>query len=205
MRGLLRSVSLVALVLAGPALAEIPDYTAVTAERLTQPEDGNWLQTRRTYDGQGHSPLTQITKDNVAQLTEVWSHPTGPYRPAPEFTALPARGAHQAAAVVNNGVMFMTTPDNQVIAMDAKTGEEFWRYQHPLPEDLVPVLDPSGPWTVSSVSNTGSQLRLILSDASGAEIPADLRRRAPAAAGLAPGVRVHLRPEAGSVFPAETA
>lgn len=139
MLGLLRSVSLVALVLASPALAEIPDYSAVTAERLTKPEDANWLQTRRTYDGQGHSPLAQITKDNVAQLTEVWSHPTGPYRPAPEFTALPARGAHQAAAIVNDGVMFMTTPDNQVIAMDATTGEEYWRYQHPLPEDVVPV------------------------------------------------------------------
>ena len=125
--------------LAGPALAEIADYSDVTAERLTNPEDRNWLQTRRTYDGQAHSPLTQITRDNVAQLTEVWSHPTGPYRPAPEFTALPASGAHQAAAIVNDGVMFMTTHDNQVIAMDAKSGEEHWRYQHPLPPDLVPV------------------------------------------------------------------
>lgn len=140
MHRLLRSVSLIALALAGPAsAAEIADYSPVTAERLTQPEDRNWLQSRRTYDGHGHSPLAQITKDNVAQLAEVWSHPTGPYRPAPEFTALPARGAHQAAAIVNEGVMFMTTPDNQVIAMDARTGEEHWRYQHPLPEDLVPV------------------------------------------------------------------
>ncbi|MBB1493002.1 MULTISPECIES: PQQ-dependent dehydrogenase, methanol/ethanol family [unclassified Paracoccus (in: a-proteobacteria)] len=139
MHGLLRSVSLIALVLAGPAAAEIADYSPVTAERLTQPEERNWLQSRRTYDGHGHSPLTQITKDNVAQLTQVWSHPTGPYRPAPEFTALPASGAHQAAAIVNDGVMFMTTHDNQVIAMDAKTGGEHWRYQHPIPEDLVPI------------------------------------------------------------------
>ncbi|MBV0891126.1 sulfate ABC transporter ATP-binding protein [Paracoccus sp. Z118] len=72
------------------------------------------------------------------------------------------------------------------------------------PEDLLPIPDPSGPWSVSSVTNTGSQLRLILSDASGTEIPADLRRRSPGAQGLTPGVRVHLRPEAGSVFPAET-
>lgn len=139
MHGLFRSVSLIALVLAGPAAAAIADYSPVTAERLTRPEDGNWLQSRRTYDGQAHSPLAQITRDNVAQLKQVWSHPTGPYRPAPEFTALPASGAHQAAAIVNDGVMFMTTPDNQVIAMDAATGEEHWRYQHPLPADLVPV------------------------------------------------------------------
>ena len=69
------------------------------------------------------------------------------------------------------------------------------------PEDLVPVPDPAGPWTVASISNTGSQLRLVLADASGAEVPADLRRRHPAAQGLSPGARVHLRPEAASVFP----
>ena len=33
------------------------------------------------------------------------------------------------------------------------------------------------------------------------ELPADLRRRHPAAQGLSPGARVHLRPEAASVFP----
>ena len=65
----------------------------------------------------------------------------------------------------------------------------------------MPVPDPAGPWTVASISNTGSQLRLVLADASGAEVPADLRRRHPAAQGLSPGARVHLRPEAASVFP----
>ena len=55
------------------------------------------------------------------------------------------------------------------------------------------------------VTNTGAHLRLVLSDASGTEIPADLRRRSPRAAQIAPGMRVHLRPEHASVFPAETA
>ena len=73
------------------------------------------------------------------------------------------------------------------------------------PEDLTPVPDPGGPWTVASVSNTGAHLRLVLSDAAGTEIPADLRRRSPRAAQIAPGMRVNLRPEHASVFPAETA
>lgn len=134
------TASATALMLAQPLrAAEIADYQSVTPERLTQPADGDWLLTRRTYDGQGHSPLTQITRENVGQLTQVWSHATGPYRPAPEFTALPAKGAHQAPAIVNAGVMFMTTPDNQVIAINATTGEEYWRYAWELPEALVPV------------------------------------------------------------------
>jgi len=73
------------------------------------------------------------------------------------------------------------------------------------PEDLTPIPDPAGPWTIASVTNTGAHLRLVLADAAGTEIPADLRRRSPRAAQIAPGVRVHLRPEHASVFPAETA
>ena len=48
-----------------PGLA---NYKAVTAERLKQPEDSDWLMFRRTYDGWGYSPLSQITADNVGKL-----------------------------------------------------------------------------------------------------------------------------------------
>src|SRR5262245_64165819 len=52
-------------------------YQPVTADRLKNPEDGNWLAIRRTYDGWGYSPLTQITTANVARLKPVWNIPTG--------------------------------------------------------------------------------------------------------------------------------
>ena len=41
--------------------AILQKYAPVTAERLKNPEPGNWLMVRRTYDGWGHSPLKQIT------------------------------------------------------------------------------------------------------------------------------------------------
>jgi alcohol dehydrogenase (cytochrome c) len=44
----------------------------VTAERLKNPEPGNWLMIRRTYDGWGYSPLDQITPANVKRLKPVW-------------------------------------------------------------------------------------------------------------------------------------
>jgi alcohol dehydrogenase (cytochrome c) len=95
------------------------DYRPVTAERLKNPEDDNWLMIRRTYDGWGFSPLTQITPATVARL-----------RPAWVFSTAEAR-VHQAAPIVNGGVMFVTSPNNQVIAIDVKTGNLLWRYRRP--------------------------------------------------------------------------
>ena len=41
-------------------------YPAVTAVRLKNPEPGDWLAIRRTYDGWGYSPLNQITWRSTA-------------------------------------------------------------------------------------------------------------------------------------------
>src|SRR5205085_8966564 len=81
-----------------------------------------WLMIRRTYDGWGYSPLDQITPANVARLKPAWVFSTGEGR------------VHESAPLVNNGVMFVTTPMNQVIAIDAKSGNLLWRYRRPRPE-----------------------------------------------------------------------
>ncbi len=44
---------------------------------------------------------------------------------------------HEAPPIVNNGVMFVATPGNQVLALDAKSGQLIWRYRRPLPEGVV--------------------------------------------------------------------
>jgi alcohol dehydrogenase (cytochrome c) len=104
-------------------------YQPVTAERLLKPTDGDWLMIRRTYDGWGYSPLDQITTANVARLQPMWVFATG------------AMNGHEAPPLVNNGVMFVSTPGNQVIAVEAKTGRLLWRYRRPVPEDAI-VLHP---------------------------------------------------------------
>src|SRR3989449_381922 len=104
---------------AGPMPPILQNYQPVTAERLKNPEPGNWLMIRRTYDGWGYSPLDQITTQNVARLRPVWGFSTGEAR------------VHESAPVVNNGVMFVSTPNNQVIAIDAKSGNVLWRYRRP--------------------------------------------------------------------------
>jgi alcohol dehydrogenase (cytochrome c) len=103
---------------------EISNYSPVTQERLTNPEPANWMLYRRTYDGQGYSPLDKINASNVKNLVPVWTFSTG------------VNEGHEAPPIVNNGIMFVATPQAQVIALDAKSGEEIWRYKRQLPEDL---------------------------------------------------------------------
>jgi alcohol dehydrogenase (cytochrome c) len=104
--------------------AQVQNYTPVTEQRLLKPEPENWLITRGNYSGWGYSPLNKITTDNVKKLVPVWSLSTGVVE------------GHEAPPIVNNGVMFVSTPQNQVFALDAKTGDVLWRYKRQLPEDL---------------------------------------------------------------------
>lgn len=102
----------------------LPGYAAVTDERLASPEPENWLQYRGNYQGWGYSPLDQITPDNAGELVPVWSFSTGLLE------------GHQSPPIVNNGLMFVTTPQNNIIVLDAKTGDVKWRYRRELPEEL---------------------------------------------------------------------
>src|SRR5260370_13984799 len=44
--------------------------------------------------------------------------------------------AHETTPIVNHGRMFITTPGNNVVALDAKTSTELWRYVKKYPEGL---------------------------------------------------------------------
>jgi alcohol dehydrogenase (cytochrome c) len=108
-----------------PMPAILKQYVAVTTERLKRPDAGDWLMLRGTYDGWGYSPLAQITPQNASRLQPMWVFATG------------ATNGHEAPALVNRGVMFVSTPGNQVIALDAAKGAVLWRYRRPLPEDAI--------------------------------------------------------------------
>ena len=112
---------------AAPMPGVLRNYASVTADRLKNPEDGNWLMIRRTYNGWGYSPLDQITPANVRRLRPIWGFSTGESR------------SHESAPIVNGGVMFVTSPRGQVIAIDARSGNVLWRYRRPSPQGtLVP-------------------------------------------------------------------
>ncbi len=130
------------------AAQQISSYAPVTQQRLENPEAGNWLLYRRTYDGHGFSPLKQINTDNARDLVPVWTFATGVVE------------GHEAPPMVNNGMMFVTTPGMQVLALDATTGDLIWRYKEKLPADLF-QLHP----TNRGVAMWGDKLYLATVDA----------------------------------------
>ena len=109
----------------GPVPTSLQNYAPVTSGRLLHPADADWLMGRRTYDGWGYSPLSQITPENVQRLEPVWVVSTG------------VNNGHEAVPLVNNGAMFVSTPGSQVMAIDVKTGIVLWRYKKQLPEDVI--------------------------------------------------------------------
>ena len=104
--------------------AESAAYPTVSDARLEHPDAGDWLMYRRTYDGSGFSPLKAITRTNIQRLSLAWSLSTDLVE------------AHETTPIVNQGRMFITTPGNNVIALDAKTGTQLWRYVRTYPADL---------------------------------------------------------------------
>ena len=66
----------------------------------------------RHYDGQRHSPLTQITPENVDQLTAQWTFQTG------------VLGSFQATPIVIDGVIYVTGFNNNAWAIDARSGRQ---------------------------------------------------------------------------------
>ena len=103
----------------------LKQYRPVSVDRLKSPADGEWPMIRRTYDGWGYSPLTQINNGNVERLEPAWILSTG------------VTNGHEAPPIVVNGVMFLATPGNQVLAVNARTGTLLWRYRRPLPNAVV--------------------------------------------------------------------
>jgi len=106
------------------AAQPIASYSVVTQDRLENPEAGNWLMYRRSYNGWGYSPLRQITTRNVDELEPVWTLSTG------------ITEGHEGALIVNDGVMFVSTPMNRLLAVDARTGDIRWAYQRQMPFDI---------------------------------------------------------------------
>lgn len=97
-------------------IAQTQEFIPVTTEILLSPDPGDWLMLGRTYDEQRFSPLDQINKDNVAQLRMVWSR------------GLPA-GAESTIPIVYDGVLYVVSPINSVLALNATTGDLIWEYE----------------------------------------------------------------------------
>ena len=102
---------------------------AMIANDAKSPE--NVLSWGLGTQGQRHSDLNGITAKNISKLVPVWSM---------SFGGEKQRG-QQSQPLVNKGKMFVTASYSRIYAVDTKTGEKLWKYEHRLPEGIMPCCD----------------------------------------------------------------
>jgi quinohemoprotein ethanol dehydrogenase len=124
-------IALAPLALLGLAAAACSQQTAaprsgpVDAARITAAAQtdapGDWLTHGRTYSEQRYSPLAEIAAGNVAELGLAWS-----------FDLDTDRG-QEATPLLVDGVLYFSTAWSKVFAVDARTGQEKWRFDPQVP------------------------------------------------------------------------
>ena len=92
---------------------------------VTGQDDGGWTAYGRDAGGARYSPLKQITRENVGRLKVAWTYHTGALEPR---TELNEKAAFEATPILVEGMLYLSTPFNQVIALDPATGAEKWKY-----------------------------------------------------------------------------
>jgi alcohol dehydrogenase (cytochrome c) len=122
-------IALLPFVLAVHPNAQQQNARPVTNQDLLDglKDPGKWLMFGGDYGNQRHSPLTQITTQNVDRLTAQWLFQTG--------VAAPGRGLETTPLVVD-GMMYITGNNNSAWALDARTGQAVWSYRRGLPTTL---------------------------------------------------------------------
>jgi alcohol dehydrogenase (cytochrome c) len=106
---------------------EAQPFSSVSAERLLNAdgEPQNWLMYSGDYKSQRYSRLDQIDRGNADNLQIAWVH------------QLAVLDQAETTPLVVDGVMYITESPSTVIAVEAATGRPYWRYEHPLPDEMV--------------------------------------------------------------------
>ncbi|MCX8520499.1 MAG: PQQ-dependent dehydrogenase, methanol/ethanol family, partial [Rhodoferax sp.] len=81
--------------------------------------------------GQRYSSLTAINTNTVKNLSPIWSM---------SFGGEKQRG-QESQPLIYKGKMFVTASYSRIFAVDVKTGQKLWKYEHRLPEGIMPCCD----------------------------------------------------------------
>ncbi|MGH8598376.1 MAG: PQQ-binding-like beta-propeller repeat protein, partial [Gammaproteobacteria bacterium] len=112
--------------------------SALAAKKVTDQDIANDATTTHdivTYglgtQGQRFSPLDKINAGNIAGMVPAWSF---------SFGGEKQRG-QESQPLIHDGKMFVTGSYSRLWAIDTKTGEEVWEYEHRLPDGILPCCD----------------------------------------------------------------
>ncbi|MBL8527749.1 MAG: PQQ-dependent methanol/ethanol family dehydrogenase [Burkholderiales bacterium] len=108
-------------------------YAAVTQQQIDTDatSTGDVLSSGLGPQNQRYSPLSQVNASNVQNLVPVWSF---------SFGGEKQRG-QESQPLIHNGRMFVTASYSRIFALDAKTGKKLWKYEHRLPDGIMPCCD----------------------------------------------------------------
>lgn len=98
-------------------------YGQISYERIlnSAKEPGNWLTYSGRYQGWRYSALGQITRSNAHNLKLKWVY------------QMPTTLTIETTPLVADGIMYLTEPPSNVVALDVRTGRPFWQYRRALP------------------------------------------------------------------------
>lgn len=99
---------------------------SVTYEQLLAAEKDaqDWLTYSGTYRSWRYSELSQITPENASRLKLVWA------------MQMPTTLTVETTPLVVDGIMYVSEPPSNVIALDARTGRQYWKYRREMPERI---------------------------------------------------------------------
>jgi quinoprotein glucose dehydrogenase len=118
-----------------------------------------WLYHGGDAGGSRYSPLTDINAGNVQKLEIAWQWKHWE-TPLAEYGTTP--GFFEATPIMIDGVLYVTTPYNNIAALDAETGKELWRFDGE-GYKLGQVLSASG-WKLRGAAfwRDGNKVRIFL-------------------------------------------
>jgi quinoprotein glucose dehydrogenase len=101
------------------------DFMHALLALLLLTADVDWSAYGRDAGGTRYSPLAQVTRQNVAQLKPAWEYHTGALLPKSDLNG---KAAFEATPIMIDGTLYVSTPFNQVVALDPATGKERWKF-----------------------------------------------------------------------------
>ena len=116
------------------AAAPAPAPAPAAAGAAGAVPDGEWHAYGRTGYGQRFSPLAQITPANASQLKMAWEYRTGDVRGK---DGDPEETTYEVTPLKIGNRLFLCTPHQSVIALDATTGQQLWRYDPKIENKLA--------------------------------------------------------------------
>ena len=105
-----------------PAMAPVAPLASPAALVAADPLAGDWQGVGNDPGNLRHSPLTQITRDNVGELEQVWSFRVG----VPDFSTIVGL---QATPIKIGDAIYLCSGYNDIIKLDAETGQQVWRHE----------------------------------------------------------------------------